>query len=386
MRRILVIVLFNVLLTLVVGEILLRVIAPRFGGQIGVAARYVTTGQPYDQTWTPAWTTNRDHYYSLTPDLVDSLQYGSPMVSFKLTTNALWDGAIVGFRTRPIDFFVDGVVVGDSFGLCFTEQSDCWVDLLSTKLSKNLVNLSQPVTGSRSHLKILQDYGAPLKPPLVIWQFFGNDFNDDYGLAVLRDEMPSLTEPKETISSNNVGDWLRHNSVLFAVVETALNGRYLGLPVSETLFAKPYTVRFGENQQHTMMFGGLYEQQALDMSREENQLGRTMTTDALAQAAQLVTTWEGRLVVLIMPTREEVYREITELLMPVGAIDKLQSARDAIRDICTELALTCLDPYEMLHERALLGEALYHVDDLHLNAAGNAALSAWLAEQEVLTF
>jgi len=370
-----------VALSAALGEGLLRLIGPRLGGPLGAAARYVTTGQPYAEAWTPAWIANPDHYHILRPGLVDALQYGSPTVQFRLTTNELWEGGGIGFRTRPIDFFVDAVVVGDSFGLCFTEQADCWVDLLGQLWRRNVVNLSQPVTGSRSHLKILQDFGAPLTPPLVIWQFFGNDFNDDYGLALMRREVEAPAPPPAAEEAHDLRGWLRRHSVLYAMIETTLAGRYLGLSDYEALFVKPHTVRFGPQNQHVMQVGGQYELQALDMARPENQLGLAMSREALREAAALVEGWGGRLVVVLIPTREEVYREVVSAVLSPQDIDRLQSAREAMLGLCAELALTCLDAYDALRPPALRGEALYFVDDLHLNPNGNRALAAWLAEQ-----
>jgi lysophospholipase L1-like esterase len=49
-------------------------------------------------------------------------------------------------------------------------------------------------------------------------------------------------------------------------------------------------------------------------------------------------------------------------------------------DLCAELALDCLDPLADFQGRARAGEALYYADDMHLNAAGNAALAQLLAE------
>jgi hypothetical protein len=381
MSRTLRLIAFNIVLTLLIAEVALRIIGPRLPGQVGVALRYVTTGSPYDQQWSPAWQQNRDHYYALKPGLTDSLQYGSPGVQFRLTTRELWEGGGIGFRAPVVDFFVDGVVVGDSFGLCFTEQADCWVDQLQGLTGRRFVNLSQPVTGTRSHLRILQDFGAPLKPPLVIWQFFGNDFNDDYGLAVFRDEIEPVEAEAAPPEPADAAMWLRRSSALFAAVETALTGRYLGLPSSEALFAKPYTIRYGPNNEHTLMLGGQYELQALDMSREANQIGYEMSRQAFAAAQSLVAGWGGQMIVVIIPTREEVYSPLAAPALGQDHIQRLQSARDAMLDLCSALALVCYDAYEALQPRAALGEALYHADDMHLNATGNQALAEWLAER-----
>ncbi len=371
--------LFYLLIIALSLELLLRLFAPILSGQVGDVARWISRGQPYAETWTPAWVQNRDHTYVLRPGLTDALQYGSPSVSFRLTTIELWEGGGIGFRTRPIDYFVDAVVVGDSFGLCFTEQADCWVDQLAAQMNIGIVNLSQPITGTTSHLRILQDFGAPLRPPLVIWQFFGNDFNDDYGLALNRGDIapPAQTTLVHQTETPSPFVWLARHSALVGVLETLLRGSWSGLPDSERIFAKPYSVRYGD---HVLYFGGLYEQQALDMSRPENQLGLEQSRAAFRTAQELVASWRGRLVVIIIPTREEVYAHLTEPILGADRIQTLASARLAMLDICAQQALSCYDPSPVFGERALKNESLYYADDMHLNAHGNAVLATALAD------
>lgn len=80
------------------------------------------------------------------------------------------------------------MALGDSHTFCFTDAQDCWVDLLSARLGVPIANLGQPVTGSESHacryFSFVANPDLGLRQPrLVLWQFFGNDYNDDYGLA-----------------------------------------------------------------------------------------------------------------------------------------------------------------------------------------------------------
>lgn len=370
-----------VLASAVLLELLLRLVAPTMGGMIGMVARLVVWGQPYSETWTPAWQQNREHYYALRPHLQEELQYGSPSVRFRLTTTELWEGGGIGFRTRPIDYFVDAVVVGDSFGMCFTEQADCWVDLLEKNMNWGMVNLSQPVTGSTSHFRILRDFGAPLKPPVVIWQFFGNDFNDDYGLAVFskaREAFPDTTPPTEP-APPSFADTLRAYSVTYALVETILNGRYLGTLEGDSAFDKPYTVRFGSENQHVLQFGSRYEVEAMDILRRENIDGLKRSRQAFKEAKALVESWGGKLIVVILPTREEVYSPLTAPYLGQDTLARLESARLAMGSICREFGLTCYDMTNSLKSYAERGEALYFTDDMHLNPRGNAVLAASLA-------
>ena len=381
--RIIAIVLINIIVIAVLLEILLRLTAPVLPGAAGIAARWVTSGKPYAEEWTPAWQQNREHYWALRPGLDNVLQYGSPSVSFHLSTAELWENGGIGFRTTvPIDYEVHSVVVGDSFGMCFTERADCWVDQLASNTGLNIVNLSQPVTGTTSHLRILQDFGQYLQPPLVIWQFFGNDFNDDYGLAVFRGDRKSL-EPEATQSTEPHG-W----SALYAVLETLMTGRFSGVPDSESAFVKPYRATYGANNENVMLFGGAYESQALDMSREQNQIGYDLSRTAFEQAQSLVAEWDGELVLVIIPTREEVYTDVTAPMMGEAEIARLQSARDAMHTLCADLSLQCFDLYDVFQEHAANGEALYYEDDMHLNPYGNTILAQtladWLGEQEII--
>ncbi len=380
-------ILINVVIVLIFLEVGLRLFTPVLPEQLATVARRISTGQPYAQDWTPAWQTNPDHYWILKPGIQNELQYGSPTTPFHLTTIELWVGGGVGFRTRPVDFFVDAVVVGDSFGMCFTEQADCWVEQLAAQFQPSLgiVNLSQPVTGTTSHGRILANFGVPLKPPLVIWQFFGNDFNDDYGLAVLRDEVPEIAE--ETVSQPDapIVEWLRRNSVAYAVIETVFTGQFKGVSDYDKLFIKPYAVTIGND---ILQFGAGYEQQAMDMSREQNQLGLRYSQAAFQEAQTLVQTWDGQLIVVIIPTREEVYAHLTAPIMGEAALAKLTSARDAMHSLCEELDLQCYDPLADFTKRAQTGEMLYFADDMHLNPHGNAVLAellaAWLKEKNIL--
>lgn len=376
----------GLLLLSILAEVGLRLVVPLLPERLAVNARWVQFGAPYAQSWTPAWQQNIDHYYALKPGLDNVLQYGSTNVSFHLSTIELWEGGGIGFRTRPVDYFVDAVTVGDSFTFCFTERADCWVTLLEQQSGLGLVNLGQPVTGSTSHLRILEGFGAPLTPPLVIWQFFGNDFNDDYGLAVFRDEIAALPDdPAFSAAQPPLLGWLQTHSVAAAVLETALTGQWSGLPPEARIFANPYQVSYGE---HVLEFGALYEQRALDMTRPQNQIGLELSRQAFVAARDLVATWEGQLVVIIFPTREEVYAPLTADQMGTEAMTALTSARTAMLALCTELELTCYDLLPDLQMHAQQNEALYYTDDMHLNPYGNAVVAdlidQWLAAHNLL--
>lgn len=364
-------------------ELGLRLFAAALPPHLQEVTHIVMHGVPFPEPWDRAWTRNPDHYFILKPGLVNALQFGSPKVRFRVSTIELWDGGGIGFRTRPVSYFVDAVVVGDSFGFCFTERADCWVTHLERESGLGIVNLSQPGTGSHSHLLILRDFATPLTPALVIWQFFGNDFNDDYGLFSASGKLASLEEEKaddQTVDQpSGIQSWLRGHSALYAVLESIASGGQGHRDTEAAQFDDRFSATLPSGEQ--LRFGQTYEPSAMDMSREVNQAGYEISRAAFAAAQELISSWGGHLVVVLVPTREEVYRSVTAAAMG-DELDKIGSARLAMLDLCAELKLVCYDALADLKNAAVTSELLYYSDDLHLNPLGNRVfaerLHGWL--------
>lgn len=387
------IILFWILAIISLLEGSLRLVPSVLPPRLQEIAYTVINGTPFAQQWDTAWVRNREHYFIVKPDLVDSLQYGSPLVSFHVNTIELWEGGGIGFRNRPVNYFVDAVVVGDSFTFCFSELDDCWVTHLEKNTGMGVVNLGQPATGTRSHYLILDGYGKPYTPPLVIWQFFGNDFNDDYGLLSYRGEIETLDGDvvadaeanQQTVDISGLMGWLRTNSVAFAILEVTLTGSRGGVNPTDHQFSERYDVPLANGQR--LGFGQPYEPLALDMERPANQAGRDASRDSFQSAVEITESWGGKMVVLIVPTREEVYESVTAELLG-DDLNKIKSARLAMLDMCKELDLLCYDVLPDLQTAAEQGESLYYYDDMHFNPNGNQLLAelvqAWLNEQGLL--
>ena len=351
----------------------------------------VVHGVPFPEMWDRAWIRNPDHYFIVRPGLVDELQFGSPQVRFHVSTIELWEGGGIGFRTRPVDYFVDAVVVGDSFAFCFTDPADCWVTHFEADTGLGVVNLGLPGTGSHSHLLILLDFAKPFSPRLVLWQFFGNDFNDDYGLFSANGKLAPLEDNLGAEYGDNAvvpkgpRSWLRTRSVLYAVLESALTGwrRYQD-PDAEK-FDDRYSVELPTGER--LRYGQPYEPSAMDMSRPVNQAGYKISRAAFAKAQRLVASWGGQLVVVLVPTREEVYDSLTAAALGAD-LDAIRSARLAMLDLCVEQQLTCYDALAEIQRRAATSELLYYADDMHWNPLGNRVfadlLQNWLEERGML--
>lgn len=377
-------------LTAVLLEVALRLAPPILPAAMQQTARRVITGRPYVEGYNPAWVEDIDHYRIMKPGLDNLIQYGSASVSFHVSTVGLWGGRI-GFRTRPVDYYVDAAAVGDSFTFCFTEIEDCWVTLLEQDSGLGMVNLGQPVTGSMSRRRILGTYAAPLQPPLVIWEFFANDFNDDYGLAVLRGDIaeipdpPDLPPPPTLPPVPPLAAWLERNSVLYSLLEVAATGRWGGMNEIDLIHYDPYRVTYRDG---ALEFGRYVDRMSADMSRPRNRAGLDISRRAFREAQELIDSWGGQMGVVLVPLRERVYEHLTAPYLGEADLRALGSSHQSMLDLCADLHLTCLDTLPLLQEHARQGEHLYYTDDPHLTPHGNAVLARiikdWLADSDLL--
>ncbi len=131
---------------------------------------------------------SREFHARIPPGLHDyRVHWGD--ADFTFDTVAPWEGATEGFRTNPPEWPMDIVAVGNSFTFCWTAFEDCWVERLHLDFGWHVMNFGIPGTGSMAHRNILGAYGPPMEPQVVIWQWFGNDFEDDYDFAMLRGEI-----------------------------------------------------------------------------------------------------------------------------------------------------------------------------------------------------
>src|SRR5258708_26371576 len=160
--------LFGLLLAWVLVESVIRMAYGALTMNLQSALRNVHVTPFIDQQLAPPsiWQPDSDYLNIVRPGVIDSLQAGSPTVTFHVSSYAWWGGR-VGFRSpQPQDGRVEAAAVGDSFTFCFTEFNDCWVSLVAQRTGLNIANLGQPVTGSTSHARIYFDFVA--KPELGI--------------------------------------------------------------------------------------------------------------------------------------------------------------------------------------------------------------------------
>src|SRR4051794_23511894 len=129
-------VVFGLVLAVVIAEAGIRLFyhSLPMGLQIALRDVHVTPFSDQQLAPPPLWQTDKDYLTIVRPGAVDSLQAGSPDVTFHVTSYSWWGGR-VGFRSpQPDDGSVEAVTLGDSFTFCFTEVQDCWVTRLAQQM------------------------------------------------------------------------------------------------------------------------------------------------------------------------------------------------------------------------------------------------------------
>jgi hypothetical protein len=398
-RNLALLLLFWLIATPLLLELVVRVAVPSLPPALQLAAERVQKGESLDINRIGLMTMDIDHNFMMRPNIENALYGPKQSVVFHVSTIQILDSRM-GFRTEPVQQGdqVDVAVVGDSFSFCFTEYNNCWVSQFRESTSLNVMNLAQGSTGSMSHWRFIETFGQAFKPPLVIWQWFGNDFNEDYQLSVTRGEMQSIQYgpqvPETSEHDSPVAQWLRQNSVAFVVIETALFGESAYISDFERFYFTPeYSTAINSSvNSPTLEFGQRYEQIAMDMTDPRNSTGVPMTRDALQHARQMVEAWGGQFVVFLIPVREEVYSSITKPQMGDEKLALFRENRETMRRLCDELELTCYDLLPDLKAEAERsagqGELLYYADDMHLNPRGNAVVAEliedWLTQLNAL--
>jgi hypothetical protein len=386
MRKWLSLILFWVIVTPLLLEFVIRVAVPFLPPPLQLAAERVVKGESLNINRLSLMTMDIDHNFMMRPNVENALYGPHETVIFHVSTVQILDSRM-GFRTYPVNQGdqVDVAVVGDSFSFCFTEFEDCWVTIFEEETGLKTMNLAQGSTGSMSHWRFVDTFGRAFQPPLVIWQWFGNDFNEDYQLAVTRGEMQAIeygeTIPDYSKNAHPILIWLRSNSVAWVILETAIVGEDAYISDFERFhFTRPHEVTYNG---HTLKFGQRYEQIAMNVEDPRVAAGLPMTREALLNAKTAVESWGGEFVVFLIPAREEVYAHLTTPILDADTMQIYIGAREMMRSLCEELDLRCLDLLPAMQDYARQGEHLYYSEDMHLNPRGNAIVAElvreWLA-------
>jgi hypothetical protein len=244
------------------------------------------------------------------------------------------------------------------------------VERLASRHGFSVVNLGVPSTGSISHERILEDFGLAYQPRLVIWQWYGNDFNEDYGLTHSGDSgVTAPVFPDDKVLSP-LDRWLLRNSAVFSIAHDIAASREFAQ--ANPVWVDPDEIADGNLH---LFYGRPYTLQAHTMNSPRNQAGFDLTRRAIVTARDLLTQQGIPLVILLIPTKEEVYRAWTEPVLGSSWLEAVSAGRQTMLELCKEQNLSCIDAFNALSQVAANKELLYWSLDSHLNPAGNQVVA-----------
>jgi hypothetical protein len=284
----------------------------------------------------------------------------------------------LGFRnTSPWPEQADVVAIGDSvtFGQCVADE-EAWPYLVRRAIApRRLINLGLIGAGPEEYLRVFETFGVKLRPKLLLVGFFArNDFWDAYqfdrwlqskmggNYMVWRDfgrPRPlalSWRDPKQ--SMENIVRW----SVIPVLRRTYLYTLLSALRGTDT--APPRLFHF-ENGTTLQLFEDEFRRNAA--AAQAGRAEFALVLDSLERLRSRAAANDTRMLLLLLPGKEEVYLPLLENGVP--------DPTAALRAALDERGIEYLDLAPEFRARAAAGEKLFFEVDGHPTKAGQALIS-----------
>jgi len=275
------------------------------------------------------------------------------------------------FRDDGIQTPVFAVAVGDSFTFGHgVRLEECWVERLESSCRADVVNLGvSNIFGPTQYLRTLRRHGLPLRPKVVIWATFVNDWLDDTLFRCWTDATRVLGRQIEYPRSRPLYDAIRRvaycqpdESPPFPPLDARVP--YAADGLCFTFDATAYAVQ--------------------DVGFAAIAAGRDSAADAVREARAAAEGAGAALVVVVIPAKEQVYHRQAAAVLGYARTQASAAFAAAVAADCAAQDILCLDLLPVLRERAARGEQLYFREDGHWNAAGHRvaaeAIEAFLGQ------
>ncbi|MFZ2488860.1 MAG: GDSL-type esterase/lipase family protein [Anaerolineae bacterium] len=308
--------------------------------------------------------------YRTAPHL-DVLLHGHREFSFRVRTDAR------GARGPALPAPVDVAALGDSFTFGYgVNEAATWPARLAALTGLRIANLGVNGYGPQSELARLHSDALPLRPRVIVWQFFTNDCDDAavfarwqrsghpdfYGWQQGKPDPAARPLPN---AARSLRAFLHRHSRIYELLKYALRrgDHPVSVPVGDT--------------HHLLDLARV--QRWSDFSRAAIRAGWQATQAALL-AAQTAAAQAGvRLVVMLAPTKEEtVWARLPRAAQQ--SYPDLRGPAQRMVEFCALHHLPCLDLGPAFAAAADAGAALYFDIDLHWNAAGHTLAAQHLAD------
>lgn len=277
-----------------------------------------------------------------------------------------------GFRNHERRGPVDVLVLGDSFSAGVgTTQERVFASLLEQR-GRRVYNLSYPGGPYDQFVNFAIEWSRLTVTPdaWLIWTLYtGNDLDDGYG---------ATWDPGQFPSRSGLAPWavrfrtFRNRSPLNQIMQ-GLQARWGGDREGVLIRRLP--------DGRPMLFVKTHEQWGTRPRPEvEGHPNFAKLEKTLAAMRSLAEARHLRLVLLIFPTKGEVYRWVLEGRPPKPEDSEPSGFAQGVLEACRRIGLTCLDSKPWLvaaarREYDRNGRLLWWRDDTHLGEAGHEAVA-----------
>jgi hypothetical protein len=301
---------------------------------------------------------------------LDTVVHGNPEYpSWHIRTSSL-DLGPAGFRDERPKEQPYAVVLGDSFGFGVgLRHEDVWLEQLERQTGLPFVNLSQVGASSIQQARIYTKYGRQLQASIVIWMFFQNDMKDNLRFAHWLDPTAGV-ELASRPPGRPCQSWLHRALKKYSLIYELLiywqrNCDYAAILPTPVYRDGRLSVTF------------CLDHDICDPAVQARMLaaGWPLTQAAIHDTRQLVEQSGAVLVVLIVPSKEQVYWEQFQKVAGLPANYDVDQLVAPMRAYCAQAEIRCLDLTPVFRAEATSGAQLYFPVDIHWNERGQALVA-----------
>jgi hypothetical protein len=275
----------------------------------------------------------------------------------RTTAHGLGD---IGFRDIETKPPFDAIALGDSFTFCDDVPVEtCWVRLLGERAGMSIASLGISGFSTLAEQRVLRSYGKRLRPRLVLLGLFPNDFNDNLRFAEWKNSgHPDFWEWRKSREGRGaIRGWLAAHSAAYRLIDAALRSD------------ESKTFRYKRNGLNLVLRTDRWISDSRQASEREE--GWRLMQQALLEMQRDAASIGARLVVVLIPSKEEVYWNVVRDELPADAAAGIDRPLALVADFCAQQGIAACDLRPAFEREAERHRQLYLRISGHWTDEGN---------------
>lgn len=267
------------------------------------------------------------------------------------TTNLKMNG--IGFRDDGVNSEVYAIVVGDSHVYGHgVDLEKVWTELLEKKVGAEIVNMGQPAAFPETQVKILEIYGIKMKPKIIFFAIFQNDWAD--AASFVREKEDTYTFMKRFLDSY---------SSTYRLVRFVVNlKKYQG--------SSNYPSYSDGNV--SMKFYPFHLGAVINDTNPDINFGKESMKQSMLKAAEIAKSNNAEIIFFVFPSREQIYWEFAKEYAPDKEFD-IDKLNKEVSKICREKNFRCIDLENAFRKN--MGKQIFFEIDGHPNNEAQKIIS-----------